>query len=184
MKFSGHKKSNLKNVAGVLLAVPFLVAVAGTCDQKGRINNRNSQPKTWRKVNLSFLTLSVPSNMRERKVPATDLTVWEFHSDLMVLEIDYGQTVSNGQEYRQQPDFKEDEAAIGGFTVVRSSFRLDGSVPTNYYNRGFKFVATAFFPDVDDFGNKLMLFANCKNAECIRDANQIFNSVKIESERE
>lgn len=181
---SATGKSNCGKAVESLLTVLLVGALVGGCERHEDFGNQSPQANGWRKVELPFLSLRLPPSMRERRVPAVDLSIWEFADDSMVLEVHYGQTVSSGQEYRQQPGFVEHKISIDGFQALGSQFRLDGSVPTNYSDNGFNYIASLFFPDVGRFGNRVLLLANCKNEKCIDDARKIFSTITVPTGRQ
>jgi YD repeat-containing protein len=165
-----------------LSAALMIVLFVTACDQPMKYTEP-SRSNNWRRVDLGALTVNLPDDMRERKVKGTDLSLWEFGNESMILEIQYGRTATSGSNFAGQPEYQEKESEIDGLKVIRYTFRLNGSVPTNYSEKGFGFVSAAFFPDLHYFGNKLILLVNYKDQSCQERADEIFKTVKVTTER-
>jgi hypothetical protein len=130
--------------------------------------------RNWKEVRLEHFSFYIPHELKVVKVSGTDSAVWKYTSTDLEFFIDLGFYSGKPLNYKDEPEYREEEIEIDGKKATLCFFRL--SKP---FLKNLPYVAAIFFPDIGMEEIKLSFLANCASPHEQGVAKEIFLSIKF-----
>jgi len=133
----------------------------------------------WKKIETKFFSVCIPPELKPRKVPSEDSTVWRYVSKEMELTIDLGHYSEQPPGDNEEPNYHEERLEIDGRKATLCFFGPTGSVPGNRQN----YLAGAYFSEIGLKETKLAVVARYSTLDGQSKAQKIFSSIRFKTSR-